>query len=182
MKAFSVTTIRPFMAALLTGQQFDAWQLRTCRLGVASAVSIDGAINSAYYTEEENETRSGDFLLWQAVRPVVCSLVKGNRTPSYMNITLAMSSGAYALLKSTLPAAASGALPESLPEGLPEQSWQINIRYERTQDEEGKSAQNLLITTATSSSSFSMDRTGEKVWDQLLPLLLQTSGLELSEV
>lgn len=164
MKAFSVTNIKTLMAGLLNGNLFTGWQLRSCELGLSSHISIEGAVNSAYYTDEELTAHACPFLLWEEIQPKIRFLIVGGHAPSTMNLTLA----------------ADPSLLEPFAEkGL--SSLQLNLRYERTQNEEGRSIQRLTITTAASMASFSLDRSAEKAWDEAAREYLTGHGIELTE-
>ncbi len=162
MKAFTVTDVKPFMAGLLTGDLFSSWQLRSLELSVLSHIEIDGAINENYLSEEEKQNRQSPFLLWDEIQQKVRALIAGGRTPSSLKISLAFPDASRIL---------------ELPEG-----WtpQLNIRFS-ARYEEGKALQSLTLYTAMSSTTFSLDKTPERLWEEFVPTYFRGKNILLME-
>lgn len=162
MKAFSVPEVKPFMAGLLQGQLFHGWELRSAELGLMSRIEIQGNINSDYFTEEEKQRRTSPYLLWDEIQPKIRALIQGGHTPSYMNITLAVS-------------------PSRVPDIAQDfvESFLINIRFDTGSHPElqaapaavsgAKNSGTLILVTGLSTKSFSMDKTPERLWDEKIP-------------
>lgn len=170
MKAFSVPEVKPFMAGLLQGKLFHGWELRSAELGLMSRIEIQGGINGDYWTEEEKQSRTSPYLLWDEIQPKIRSLIQGGHTPSFMNITLAVP-------------------PSRVPDIAQDfvESFLINIRFETGSRSDisappaPKSASGtLIIVTGISARSFSMDKTPERLWDEKVPVYFKAHQILLA--
>ncbi|MCI8633761.1 MAG: hypothetical protein HFE64_09830 [Lachnospiraceae bacterium] len=169
MKAFSVPEIKPFMAGLLQGPLFYGWQLRSAELGLISRIQIDGNLNADYWTEEEKQKHPSPYLLWDEIQPKIRALIQGGHTPSYMNITLAIS-------------------PARVPDIARDfiEAFLLNIRFDTATHPELTAAPNkaqssgtLMLVTGLAAKSFTMDKTPERLWDEKIPTYFKAHGVML---
>lgn len=174
MKAYLVSDVRTFMRSLLSEDLFNDWQLRSAEIAVLSYITIDGKVNGDYLSDEEKEKRTVPYLLWQEIQPKIRNWIQGGKTPTMMNITLAMDPSKF----------------RGMPEGAVE-SLLLNIRYEmlsgaelQTQTAEKKengAARRLTLITGVSMKTFSMDKTPERLWDEAIPAFFKKHGMPLEE-
>src|SRR5574344_1330903 len=84
MQALQITSLKPFMNALLAGDLFDIFLLEEALIATAATYTIDGRINKDFYTTEEwndKQLHPHEFVAWQEMKPICFNLIKGKRTP-----------------------------------------------------------------------------------------------------
>lgn len=164
MQAFQIQDVKGFMAKLLIGNAFDAFLLSEASITTFCTFSIDGRFRGDFFAEEkqdesEKELSARDLARWEQVRPFCLSLIKGKRTPLGLKIVfrLAENNVERLLSQSGLP------LPPADVEGL-----YLNIRYDGT---------SLTCVTGTSLKVFTLDRTLEHTWDQMVGAFLKKQDI-----
>lgn len=157
MISLKIEAIKPFMNKLLLYPAFDSFHLVEGTITTYNTFHIDGRLQPGYYSKEEQESLglSGRrFSRWQELRPFCLELIKGKRTPLSFRFTFQLSpENTEKLLTQT------GSLfsPKDV-NGLI-----LNIRYDST---------GLTCTTATSLTLFTMDKSLEHSWDQMVQKFL----------
>lgn len=153
MISFQIEDIRNFMNQLLLGTTFDAFHVVEGSIITYNTFHIDGHLHPDYYSREEQETlglSERRFSRWQEVKPFCLELIKGKRTPLGFRFTFQLSpENTEKLLSQTASSFSSGDV-----NGLA-----LNLRYE-----EGS----LICTTAVSLNLFTMDKSLEHAWDQMV--------------
>ncbi len=143
MVSYAVDDVKQFMNQLLRSPLFDEWEFREAKLYTLCRYTINGLLNPAYITEEERAEQESAYPKWQAMRKALTGLVRGKRPPSLFQVVLAY----------PLP------LIQDVPLGHVE-SLLLNIHFEGGL---------LRLITAASLRNFSLDRTVEQYWDELVP-------------
>ncbi len=90
MRCFTITDTRTFMAALFTRPVFDAMPTEDVHIVTATTFDINGRIVPAFYTAEEIAAMPDglpEYILWEQLRPISFSLIKGKKTPVSFQIT-----------------------------------------------------------------------------------------------
>lgn len=151
MISYSVDDVKHFMNQLLRTPLFDEWELREVRLHTLCRYVINGAVNTAYLTDDEKSAREGSYLEWRELRPTLTNLIKGKKSPSLFQVTLA-----YPLIH----------IQDIQTEPL--ESLLLNIHFE---------GGHLQLITATSLKHFSLDRSYEQYWDSFLPRFCSEHGV-----
>ena len=91
-----------------------------------------------FYGTEELEQGLSRYVLWEEMRPFVFQAIKGNKLPKSIKIVFS--------------------LPDEKIENLPNTSAAfLNILFKEN---------TVLCTTAISQTSFSLDKTSEKLWEE----------------
>lgn len=160
MIALQIADIKTFMKQLLLSESFDRFLLLEGTITTFNTFHIDGALQSAYYTAEEQE-QTGDRTLscWSEVRPFCFGLIKGKKTPLSFRFTFQLAkSNVEKLLSQT-----GIQIPSDQIRGL-----LINIRYD------GKT---LLCTTGTSLAIFTMDKKLDHAWDDMVQRYFRQMGI-----
>ncbi len=120
-------------------------------------LSVECKISFAPLCEKNYlEEHEGDYLLWPEIREKFHALIRGRKTPAYFRLVLALA-----------PDFVGSADVSNV------DAFILNVQYEKG---------TLLLVTAVSDKSFSLDKEPSRLWDQLLPELLAKKGLELREL
>ena len=147
------------MSKLLLSQTFDSFLLVEGSITTYNTFYIDGRIHKDFFTEEEIEERALNvrtFSLWKEVRPFCLELIKGKKTPLGFKFVFQLSRENTAKLLT-----ASG-ITSLLPENVT--GLLLNIRYD---------GGNLSCITATNLNLFTLDKSVEHAWDDILKRFLK---------
>lgn len=149
MLALQITNLKPFMNALLVGDFFDIFLLEKATIATASTYTIDGRINTDFYSPEElaDNPLSYEFASWQDLKSICFNLIKGKRTPLHFQFILQL------MPKHIIPILEKGNASIS-PDLV--KSFSVNIRYDGSK---------LIIYTGTSFTTFVPDKEPERLWD-----------------
>ena len=155
MIALQIADIRHFMKKLLLSESFDRFLLLEGSITTFWTFHMDGQLQKAYYTGEEQEQIDDRSLAyWEEIRPFCFELIKGKRTPLAFRFTFQLSaSNTEKLLHQT-----GVAIPPEQIRGL-----LLNIRYD---------GRTLQCTTGTSLTVFTMDKTLDQAWDSMIQKFL----------
>lgn len=94
MEVFNILDVKPFMQFLLQPGQLDAYDFVSGEIHMDMKYTLDGHLNSAFFTTDELEIlqlTQSTYLPWCMVREKVFQLIKGKKTPSFMKIVLRLS-------------------------------------------------------------------------------------------
>lgn len=164
MLSASTPDTKQFMNQLLTGTVFDHFLLCEASIMTGSTYIIDGHINKDFYdTGDEHLETNQIYQYWSECRPIAFQMVKGSRTPLAMKIVLMLGGEQTEdfLQKYNIPL-----LPEQIA-GL-----YLNIRYEHNV---------LTLSSGTALTIFSLDKTVEHMWDEMLSQFLREQGITLMD-
>lgn len=153
MIAFQMQDIRTFMSRLLLSSAFDAFLVVEGSITTFSTFQIDGRLHPDYFTREEQEASGlGErrFSRWQEIRPFCLDLIKGKRTPLCFRFTFQLSPENTGKLLTQSDSPFSPADVNGLI---------LNIRFENG---------GLICTTATSLKVFTLDKSLDQAWDQMV--------------
>jgi hypothetical protein len=159
MISLNIPEVKTFMAKLLTNATFDSLLLCELQLATFTNFTING-FHEAFYTKEELEERGeSKAALWSEVRPVVYSMIKGNKTPLSLKIVFQLPQDKCAQLVHN----AGGKLRPEDVGGL-----YLNLWYEKAE---------LHIITGAAIKTFTLDKTLEQEWDTEVKNILKNSGI-----
>lgn len=153
MIALQVQDIKNFMSKLLIGNDFDAFWLSEATITTSTTYTIDGLLHPDFFDTQEaeiikNERR--EYALWKDIKPFCFSIMKGKKTPLHFKIVFMLSK------KNTEKLLFGNHVPLTLNDifGL-----FVNFQYDGT---------HLTCTTGTSVKTFTLDKTLDHVWDELI--------------
>lgn len=161
MIALDFPKVKESMSKILLSDTFDSFYCISAEIVTFSTFTIDGFLKKEFY--EESEAPAREYALWKEVREHCFSYIKGRRTPLRFSFVFGLSTeNTEKLLDST-------DLPFCLNDvgGL-----YLNIRFD---------GQNLICTTGTSMNTFTMDKSLEQLWDQMVRKFLTQKGLAYEE-
>ncbi len=153
------TDIKKFMNCLLVKETFDNFLLEEATITTYNTFTIDGHIQSDFYTPEELDALPDKLIsTWGAIKPHCFNLIKGSKLPLRFKIVLKASASYTEKLLSENPCG----LTFSDIGGL-----YINIRYDSHRSLDGSETGTAALDCISMASLniFSMDKTLEKAWD-----------------
>lgn len=149
MLAFTVNDTKSFMASLLKGDTFDAFLFRQGELVTFASFVIEGKRNLDFYTAEEQAQGLSRFVRWEEMRPFLFHAIKGNKLPKSIKLVFSLSEEKTAHLPNTKAAF-------------------LNILFKE---------HTILCTTAVSQETFSLDKSGEKLWEEYVRKFFKKNGI-----
>lgn len=149
------------MSKLLRSELFDDFFVEEATIDTFNTFHIDGRIHKDFY-KDGSDPDDGfdilDFSKWQDLKTICFDLIKGKRTPLGFKFVF---HAPTELKKNLLQAADAGLSEDQVKLG-------INIRF---------SNNDMILTTGTAFSIFSLDKEIEKAWDGFIPSFLEKSGI-----
>ena len=150
------------MAKLLVSDVFDIFRLQEANLITSVTYNISGRIRPDFYSPEERENLTEEFISWSEMRPKLFELIKGKNAPISFRMTLSLDNAQMlTLLQKESPEGHSDAL----------RALVINIRFENGA---------VTIMTGTSYDSFVLDKSEEQIWDRAFAVFLSSKGIEFT--
>ena len=156
MVALQISDIKAFTKKLFLGETFDWFLVKEATIVTFNSFTIDGAVRHGYYSDEELEAgRIEQYSAWKVLRPFCFSLIKGNKLPESFSIILRLP-----------PDQTERFLKERCASWTPEQvgGLYLNIRYEDHV---------LNCITGVALNQFTMDKTLEREWDDMIRAFLK---------
>lgn len=157
MLALRIADTKDFMTKLLAGDTFDTFLFSEGSVTTFTTFTIDGTWHPEFFGREEHT------LTWSLVRPIVFDMIKGKHTPIQLRIVLKL---AEHNVESLLARSALSVTREQV-HGL-----FLNITY--TKEE-------VTITTGTSLRIFTLDKSVDHVWDDMIRRFLDTRGIRTKQ-
>lgn len=153
MIAVQIQDIKDFMSKLLLGNAFDSFWLSEASITTSVSYTIDGFLHPEFYYTQEAELLQEEgrtYALWRDMKPFCFSVIKGKKTPLSFKIVFMLSK------KNTQKLLASSKLSYQLEDifGL-----FVNFQFD---------GQHLTCTTGTSLKTFSLDKSLDRVWDEMI--------------
>ncbi|MCI8490880.1 MAG: hypothetical protein HFJ04_11720 [Lachnospiraceae bacterium] len=167
MIALKLTNVKTFMNQLLCSEIFDHFLLSEASIAKDATFTIDGHINTTYYSKEElDEQRLTDsaILPYSMLRPICYQLIRGKHTPVYFKFILMLSpeNTANILTRS------NSSFTQRDIHGI-----FINLTFQNGE---------LLLTTGISYGIFSTDHTLDQEWDRLIQRFLNKYAISYEEL
>lgn len=153
---------KAFMSKLLTSELFDNYLVEEVAIDTFNSFYIDGHVHKEFYAdvEDEGSVPSDSLSRWADLRPICLELIKGKRTPLKFKFVFHLDRKTTAEIAEK---AEAGLSPADIKLG-------VNIRFSRGE---------LVITTGTAFSIFTLDKSIEKAWDSYFPSFLESNGITL---
>lgn len=161
MIAFALTNTKDFMSHLLLSDTFDHFAFIEGEIVTFNTFRIDGFIQKEFF---DSDAELPEYSPWKNVRDYCLSLIKGKRTPLSFRFIFSLSGKNIErlIVQNSLPAD-----PQSV------QGLYLNIHYDGT---------NLSCVTGTSFKTFSMDKTLEHAWDEMVEKFFVQKKIEAEKV
>ncbi len=153
MVAFSILDIKEFMHILLRTDTFDSFLLTEGSITTYMTWLLDGHSHAGFFSPEDGPYALASqeaYVPFALVRPACFDLIKGKRAPSSFKFVFMLSSENQ---RRTIASIQSSFAPEDVT------GMYLNLKYQNQQ---------LLCTTGVSCRTFSMDKSLEQGWDELV--------------
>lgn len=169
MKAFQIEDIKDFMNKLLIQDTFDSFRATEVNITTSVTHTIDGIIHQDFYnTPEENLKPTADssetYISWKDLKPTCYSIIKGKHTPLSFKIVFLLTKQNT---KKLLEMNKINLTPEDVT-GL-----YLNCQYEKN---------TLLCVTGTSLRFFTLDKSLDHVWDDMIIRFLKQQNIAFQEM
>lgn len=166
MTSLQILDIKHFMAELLVQSTFHKFLLSEATISTFNTFHIDGHLNPSFFTKEEQEEKglsSRIMSTWEEVRPICFDLIKGKKIPlSFKFVFFLSPDRAEELL--------SGTNPELIKEEV--NGFLLNVKYDGA---------SLTCITGVSIKTFTMDKTIDMEWDQVMKKFFKLHGIAFEE-
>lgn len=175
MIALRITNTKDFMAKLLTQETFDTFLFSEGSVTTFTTFSIDGSWHPDFFGEqqeagEQNPSQNpyqrqhqSQQLTWRLLRPVVYDLIKGRHTPIQMRIVLKLADyNVEKLLKNS-----DLSIGKEQVDGL-----FLNLTYAKDE---------VTAITGTSLKIFTLDKSLDRVWDDMVRLFFQMRKISVKQ-
>lgn len=157
MISLNLTDIKNFMAQLLLSETFDHFSFIEGEIVTFNTFKIDGFIQKDFFDTEEEPPQ---YSYWENLREYCFSIIRGKRTPLSFHLVFSLSpSNTERLIARNAPS-----LQAKDVQGL-----YLNIRYD------GK---HLSCITGTSFKTFTMDKSLEHAWDEMVQKFFRQKKIE----
>lgn len=164
MISLQIKEVKAFMAKLLMSDMFDSFLLEEAVITTYNTFHIDGRIIKEYFSEEELESSVPytSFSEWMNLKPVCFDLIKGKKTPVSFQFTF------HANEEKTKALATVSDISDEQVKALV-----LNVRY---------SVNGLYCITGTAFTTFVMDKSLERAWDDDLKQFLLQNDVDFDEM
>lgn len=162
MTALELKQVRKFMHTLLLTDAFDFFCVAEARIVTFAEFTIDGTFHPEFFEngEEEAAPPAGQLVRWEQLRGTVFSLIRGKHAPLSFRIVFQLPEDEIASL---IQDCGSSLSPEDV------KSLSLNCIYR---------GGSLLLTSGSSITAFTKERTLERAWDTRIVRFLQKIGIE----
>lgn len=162
MTALSILNIKEFMNILLRTDAFDSFLLTEGSITTYMTFRLDGRSNADFFSPEDEPYAQASreaYIPFSLARPACFNLIKGRRAPSSFHFVFQLSSENQSRTLSSLDSSFS---PEDI------SAMYVNLKYQNRQ---------LVCTTGISRRIFSMDKSLEFAWDELVKRFLKAHNI-----
>ena len=161
MIAFSLTNTKEFMSHLLLADTFDHFSFIEGEIVTFNTFRIDGFLQKEFF---DTGTDLPEYSPWKNLRDFCFSLIKGKRTPLSFRFIFSLSrKNIGRLIARNAPALD----PDSV------QGLYPNIHFDGSR---------LSCVTGTSFKTFTMDKTLEHAWDEMVEKFLRQKHIEFEKL
>ncbi|MCF0145198.1 MAG: hypothetical protein HUJ73_01285 [Eubacterium sp.] len=163
MIALPITHIKDFMNKLLLTDTFDRFLVSEASITTFTTFHIDGQLHREFFDEEKAEdpqVTCRSLVSWGEIRNFCLSVIKGKRSPISFKLIFQLPAAEMDLL---LARAGTSMQQEDI--------FGVFFNCQFHND-------TLTITTGTSLRVFTMDRSLDHAWDEMLSEFLRSQELE----
>lgn len=162
MIALEFKEVKECMTKLLLGESFDSFYFIEGEITTFSTFKMDGFLKKAFFDKEDCPER--DYALWKEIREFCFSIIKGKKTPLGFQFVLGLSNPN---IEKLLRQRELNFQPKDV-RGL-----YINLKYDGAK---------LVCITGTSMNIFTMDKSLEQAWDEMVQKFFLQKELKFEEL
>ncbi|MEG0961925.1 MAG: DUF5721 family protein [Lachnospiraceae bacterium] len=162
MIALKVINIKEFMNLFLRTELFDHFLMSEGSISTYMTYLLDGHINREFFDSQEesySQIEAEEYLPFSMVRNTCFDLIKGKRTPISFKFVFLLSKENQNRTLSSLKSSFSS---ENI------SGMYLNLKYKENQ---------VIFTTGISYRMFSLDKSLEHSWDDMMILFLKKHGI-----
>ena len=166
MISLKIEHTKEFMNKLLLHEDFDSFLVKDALIASFTTMQIEGSRNSEFYSEEEIEAlgEDCDYVRWSEIKPLCLQMIKGKKTPLHFKFVFKLSKKNVAkFLQQT---------------GLSFTEKDVSGLYFHIRFEDGK----ITCITGTALHIFTMDKSLDEAWDEMIKRFLQKLQLDYEEL
>ena len=160
MIALTLPELKIAAECIFTKETFDYFLVKELTISTSNTFHVDGHIHSDYYSDEEKELlRDPVYSDWKSLRPFCFQLIKGKKLPQSFRLVFQLSASNIEkfLDQDHLPC-----------QGSDIGGLDLHFRYE---------GGTLPAYSGTSLNFFSMDKTVDLAWDEMIKRILKAAGI-----
>ena len=159
MLALKVNDLKSFTNEMFIGELFDNFLMVKANVSHDINYTIDGHLNSEF----KDEASADDYISYKKVKPLIVSMIKGNRLPIGFNIVLAVTKESLDILYHS----STHDYTIDQVDGL-----FVNVIFKNGE---------IIVTTGTSYSIFSMDKGLDNSFENAVRKLLISKNIDFEE-
>ena len=159
MLALRVTDLKTFTNEMFIGELFDNFLCVKAAVNHNINYTVDGHINNGFLDANATD----DYISWKKLKPLIFSMIKGNKLPIGFNIVLAVTKESLNILYNS----STHDYTIEQVEGL-----FVNVIFKNGE---------IMITTGTSYSIFSMDKGLDNSFENAVKKLLISKNIDFEE-
>lgn len=163
MISIKINDVNNFMQKLLTDDIFDTFLVTEGEICTSNTFTINGHINRNFYNSDELNLINEEFILWKQSKHICFEIIRGKKVPTRMRLIFALPKNGY----NKIIADCGMNIAKDNINGL-----YIHILYENSE---------LSVITGTSINIFTLDKTLDKYWDQLITQFL-SKNFDIKEI
>lgn len=164
MIALTLPELKTATGCLFSKDTFDYFLVKEITITTSNTFHVDGKLHADYYTDEEKEElRDPRYSDWKSLRPFCYQLIKGKKLPGSFKIVLQLSENN---VERFLKQHQFGCQPSDIG-GL-----YLHFRYENHK---------LLAVSGTSLNFFTLEKTIDLAWDEMVKKILKHAGILFTE-
>ncbi len=167
MLAFEILSTKLFMNQLLAGDCFSSFLLESASVTTFNTFTIDGRIHPTFFDCEDSSYEihtKYSFSPFLDLQELLYNIIKGNRTPLQIKLTLLLKPEAMEKLLQTDDCTISCSQISA---------FVLNIKYDGSK---------ILLTTGISYEGFTMDKSAEPIWDNAVKKFLSAKEIPYEEM
>lgn len=145
------------MQCLLIKDIFDKFLINEGNITTSNTFHFDGRINSSFFDKEELDSMTEDFIYWKNIKHICFEIIRGKKVPTHMKLVFSFPKNSYPRIINEC--GISNLTPQDIG-GL-----YLHINYDNN---------HITAITGTSLNLFSMDKTLDRYWDDLMKKFLDS--------
>ncbi len=161
MIALSLTNTKDFMSHLLLADTFDHFSFIEGEIVTYNTFKIDGFIRKEFF---DTGAELPEYSPWKNLRDFCFSVIKGKRTPLSFRFI-------FSLSRKNIGRLITQSAPALDPDSV--QGLYLNIHFDGA---------SLSCVTGTSFKTFTMDKTLEHAWDEMVEKFLKQKHIDFEKM
>lgn len=145
-----INDINNFMQNILVQDTFDSFLISDGEISTSSTFILNGSINRNFYDSDELESLNENFVCWKQIKHICYEIIRGKKVPTRMKLVFAFPTSSY---QKIINDCGMNITPENIG-GL-----YLHVLYENNE---------ITVITGTSLNIFTMDKTLDKYWDNIM--------------